>query len=79
MRHSKRDYLRTDDIKFAMEKLSVNVSRLIHLFNYYLIRVFMGIHHPFPLAMKRFRTLKICGTSNHKYVFKNLLISIHRL
>ena len=26
MRHSKRDYIKTEDIKLAMEKLSISVS-----------------------------------------------------
>ncbi len=32
MRHSKRDILKTDDIKFAMEKLSIPVTNLFNHF-----------------------------------------------
>lgn len=28
MRHSKRDFLKTDDVKLAMDKLSINVNTL---------------------------------------------------
>jgi hypothetical protein len=59
MRHSKRDILKTDDIKNSMEKLSIPVIPLsfIHI----LVRMYLDILLRCPIAMKGSLKLKISG------------------
>lgn len=63
MRHSMRDYLKTDDIKLAMEKLSIPVNFVLT----HCPRICLATLRAFLILTKECLSSKIYGTFSLKY------------
>jgi len=64
MRHSKRDFLKTDDVKLSMEKLSIPVFSSKDLnFKY---RICLDIHQQFRILLRKSQINNSSGSLNHK-------------
>lgn len=65
MRHSKRDYLKTDDVKLSIEKLSIPVSK--HILSLLILRTCLATLPRSLTHMRKCQSLPIYGSLSLRY------------